>query len=351
MNRNILKLLTVISVFSIFITNFSISAFANQETKVINDKSVLYENNIIVDGGFVYIDGQKNNLYVVFENDYDAINEAENNCLNLLSALSKEYKLEKICDKNISEYRTAMYMFLDSEDNKSFEDSNEEVIYLKSFFDIYENKEKNKRILELINSRKNVLYDTNEFDEDLSLLLPFSEPYAQKYIGINTEISTYSYSASAAVKYANKYAVVPNLLEYYFFDEGDCANFASQILGNGGVNQAVYDSTAKGWWHKYSGGKHSHSQSWTMADTFARYQGVKYTTTSNNSFHSNLKQGNFIVADYQQDGDWDHCGFVTDKSTTQYKVAQHTSNYNEWSSKCSWAGVGSKGGKYGRVRY
>ena len=82
------------------------------------------------------------------------------------------------------------------------------------------------------------------------------------------------------------------------------------------------------------------------------HQGVVYSTTNHNSFKSNIKKGSFIVADYENDGDWDHCGFVTDKTSNDYKVAQHTSNYNAWTSTSTnnWDKVGSNGGKYARVR-
>lgn len=77
-----------------------------------------------------------------------------------------------------------------------------------------------------------------------------------------------------------------------------------------------------------------------------------YSTTSHSSFKSNISKGCFIVADFDKDGDWDHCGFVTDKTSSDYKVAQHTSNYNAWASSStnSWDTIGSNGGKYARVR-
>ena len=69
--------------------------------------------------------------------------------------------------------------------------------------------------------------------------------------------------------------------------------------------------------------ENKHSISWIRANTFAKYM-----------------------------------GFVTDRKTTQlngyydYRVAQHTSNYHEWtsSSKNGWENVGKDGGTYGRVR-
>ena len=86
--------------------------------------------------------------------------------------------------------------------------------------------------------------------------------------------------------------------------------------------------------------------------------GVGYTTTNNSLFSANIKKGDFIAADYEKDGDWNHMGFVTSKKTSKtngyydYKVAQHTKNYHAWASSStnSWEKIGKDGGKYGRVR-
>lgn len=67
--------------------------------------------------------------------------------------------------------------------------------------------------------------------------------------------------------------------------------------------------------------------------------GIGYSTTNHESFSNNLKQGDFISADFTNDGSWDHSGFVTEMggglctssgNYINYKVAQHTSNYHEW---------------------
>ncbi len=65
-----------------------------------------------------------------------------------------------------------------------------------------------------------------------------------------------------------------------------------------------------------------------------------YSTMYHNNFVTNIRKGSFIAYDKASDGDWDHAGFVTDKSATysstlgyyDYKVAQHTNNYNAWAS-------------------
>ena len=168
-----------------------------------------------------------------------------------------------------------------------------------------------------------------------------------------------------AISYATRYATSPNRPTYYFFDDGDCTNFVSQILENAGVLQEVYTSTLSGWWHKRTTilpgilYNHTHSQSWTLADVFCRYMGICFQNTSALGFSSNIHAGSIVGADFAGDGEWDHTGFITATQNTvgefgyfDFKVAQHTSNYNAWASSDTnnWDNIGNDGGWYCRVR-
>lgn len=328
----------------------------------------LLENvDSIVDGGQIIVNGETNHLYRVFDDQEKAIADIKGKVPGLLSILSEEFNLSELSTDNWSDYRDAMFMLFDSANKPiDYEESNIEFRILRAFFDIYENYDKNSEILAKVQnstySRANASLD-NDMVEELALLLPYTEPLVQDYLGNKSNgiipyASGATYNVTQAVNYANKYATSPNTPTYYYFNRGDCANFVSQILENAGVKQAVYSDVTKGWWHKREKGflgigyKHTHSHAWSLADTFARYQGVVYSTTNHNSFKANIKKGSFIVADYDRDGDWDHCGFVTDKTSNDYKVAQHTSNYNAWASTSTnnWDTLGTDGGKYGRVR-
>lgn len=73
------------------------------------------------------------------------------------------------------------------------------------------------------------------------------------------------------------------------------------------------------------------------ANNFAIYWRIdeKYKTFKN--FSSNVSKGDFICFDKQSDNDWDHFGFVVekgkyrpDKGYTNFRVAQHSSNYLNW---------------------
>lgn len=166
-----------------------------------------------------------------------------------------------------------------------------------------------------------------------------------------------SFDTSKGIAYAEKYATKRNTPTYYSFSRGDCANFTSQILENGGVKQTVYNNVAQGWWHKTSKilgiTKHKHSEAWSMADTFARYMGVSKKTKTHKTFAANLRAGDFITVDFTSDGDWAHIDFVTKRDSSagssygyiDYKVAQHTTDYHAWTSSSTngWETNNGKG--------
>lgn len=365
--RIIAVMLACISVISAtYITAFAEEATISEQQNTIYSTPTLENVGKIVDGGQIYVNGETNKLYRVFADDEEAINDIKAKVPNLLAILAEEYNLADLSNTNWSDYKDAMFMLFDSENKPAdYNESNLEFRTLRAFFDIYENTDKNTQILAKTKSLNYTRMNTslnNELNEELAMLLPCTEPLVQEFMESKKHaIVPYAgaaYDVDDAVNYAITYATDPNTPTYYYFNNGDCANFTSQILENAGVSQIVYDDVAKGWWHKREKGflgigyKHTHSQSWSMADTFARYQGIMYSTTSHNNFKSNISRGSFIVADFENDGDWDHCGFVSAKSSSDYKVAQHTSNYNAWASSStnSWDEIGSDGGKYARVR-
>lgn len=271
---------------------------------------------------------------------------------------------------------------------EEYNESNEEFIQLRAFFDIYENVEANEITLNYINGLKDsaensdiMVYDPDQI-VDLGLLLPYFAPMAHQAERILrsdyliesdpapiTQQAEYTLSPNTytiqpmatiniqpAVNYATTYATKPNEPAYNYFSHGDCANFASQILEASGVKQIVYDSKASGWWHKTN--PHSHSNSWSMADTFARYMGVTYKTKIHFDFTRNIQRGDFIGADWTSDGNWDHTAFVTEWQNFlgswgyyDYKVAQHTINYHAWTttSTNNWEN-NSDGRTYARIR-
>lgn len=264
-------------------------------------------------------------------------------------------------------------------------DSSDEYRDLVSFFDIYENKDKNDRIISFVNennlsiSLPASLLSVSNINNDIIYnelydMLPYTSSLVQSKnneilcnynVNNNSGIMPFaivkSFDTTKGIAYAEKHATNRNTPTYYSFSNGDCANFTSQILENGGVKQTVYDNVSQGWWHKTSKvlgiTKHTHSQAWSMADTFARYMGVSNKTTNHKTFASNLRAGDFITLDFKTDGDWDHMGFVTKRDSSagsygyvDYKVAQHTSDYHAWTSSSTNGWETNSGATYAIVR-
>ncbi len=264
---------------------------------------------------------------------------------------------------------------------------NNDISLLRCFFDIYENKDDNQKILNLIGAEnqslnmKTSISDSStsqlsdEKTNELSILMPYTSPIARDF---NSNIMKQSnigqkfnsllgstvlgFNTDKGIAYAEKYAVNANSSEYGCLG-ADCTNFVSQILEAGGVQQAVYSDKNSGWWHtKGWFGWQSYSRSWTLADTFCRYMGVGYESGNIYNFSYEIAAGDFIALDDQGDGSWDHCGFVvksdnfnavySGKRYYDFKVAQHTNNYCEWTSNSTnhWESVEDDGGVYARVR-
>lgn len=314
----------------------------------------------------VCIDGVRYKLYATFDEPECALQQVSDKCESLIRTLQNEYSLLPFGSDTWINYRNAMYDLLDDARCPTwYNESNYEFSVLDAFFDIYENEFDNMEITKNVNNfmaSKSANVRQNICTE-LLLSLPYtslSANGAESFAELNTTIA--GFNRNAGIAYAIKYATSRNIPEYHSFTQGDCANFASQILEKGGVAQVVYSSQYSGWWHTKSvtrfGTIHTHSRSWTQADVFARYMGVGYKTTSNASFSANIVAGDFIALDKTNDGSWDHIGFVVDKKSTKtngyydYKVAQHTSDYLAWTSSSTnnWENQGANGGAYGRVR-
>ena len=313
-----------------------------------------------------YIDGVQYELYATFDEPERALKKIENKCEALIKTLQNKYSLLPFGDNTWIDYRNAMYNLLDDDSCPTwYNESHPEFSTLDTFFDIYENKYDNDKILKMIDdyaTSKSRSVKANICEEIFSSL-PYTslEKNSEDYFA-ELSAARAGFNKNAGINYATKYATNRNTSEYHSFTNGDCANFASQILEKGGVAQVVYSSEYSGWGHTKTvtrfGTIHKHSRSWTQADTFARYMGVGYKTKSNASFSANIVAGDFIAIDKASDGSWDHIGFVVATKSTKtngyydYKVAQHTSDYLAWASSSTnnWENQGANGATYGRVR-
>lgn len=308
---------------------------------------------------YITIDNIETSLYKVFENPEKAINDLKIKIPNFLEKLQNTYYLEELNSTNLKIYEEKAFQYIN--DSEEMNESSEEFKVLRSFIDIYENTEENEEILNYINKARSSI---NSNDITLMTMLPYDSEVVSKFNETALNASqmsrnTRAYNQTNAINYARQYGWNANSGPYHFFGiKGDCTNFVSQILEAAGVQQQVYDSEYSGWWHRKEWtGWHSHSVSWIQAATFARYMGIGYSTTNHTSFAQNIRTGDFIGLDFENDGDVDHCGFVVGKDNYvggwgyyNYEVAQHSTNYIRWASdpENSWDTYTTA--KYVRIR-
>lgn len=363
---------------SISVSNLEVKNFQVQEENI----SVLdtpFQGRIGISiKNSVTIDGEKNYFLKTFDDPEKATAKIKEEIPNVLKALSETYQLEELTGKNWKEYQGMLYRYLD-EENKAewYAEDNEEFELAEAFFDYYENEEINKELLQFLSSINGSM--NAEQKMECILMLPYTEPLVARADEIRNEIQQESSSSSGlmaakrsdnlklskAVRYAGYYAILSNREQYGFFDGHDCTNFVSQILevaGQEQINPMFIPSN--GWWH-YQDYKleHHHSRAWVNANAFGNYWSVDVKQTSHYLFSLQLQVGDFILADGDKNGTWDHAGFVTEVSDSMfkdqygvyyrnYKVAQHTTNYHRWANdeKNGWVKDNQKK-TYGIVRF
>lgn len=351
------KIYTIIIVFICIINQFYnpiLKAQANENDIFIrniyidfNCKKDLQDIETISIKKCVVIDNIENNLYPTFNNKDNALCNIKKDTKQVLDIIKEQNSLSELNDNNWEVYSNLVFQY----DNDTYK---EQIAKLKSFFDIYENDQSNINILQVLDKN-----NYNEIREELYYLLPYNTPFVEQQANLYNNMEVYSnFNVDAAISYARAYAIHPNVPRYAEFGS-DCTNFASQIMENAGISQDnSVEWTWRGWWHTKDGNAHYHSNSWTVADNFARYMGVLFSTPSHYFFTSNLQKGDFILLDMDSDGDWNHVGFVisVDDYLTNgyydYFVAQHSANYLEWASTSSnnWDLAESEGNSYGVIR-
>ena len=307
------------------------------------------------------------NLYCTFDNPKGAIDRLYDSAPTIINELEEHYGLERMTIHNWERYRDSLFEFIDCNDCPVWlHEGNVEYQKMRAFFDIIENDSMNIEILQIASRVSKNNDDISKIAlEELLFALPYQEVADELNAKIHSGDGVRGYAGfdtARGIAYANRWATSRNTSQYQSFS-ADCANFVSQILENGGIQQDVYQSEHQGWWHTRTVGLfgivfHNNSRSWSLANTFSRYMGVSYTTTSNIRFSMNILPGDFIAGDWDSDGNWDHMGFITDrrpiekKSWYDYKVAQHTPDYNRWWTEDNngWEDTGVNGGIFARVR-
>lgn len=346
-----IAMIGIVLITSISSGNIRVNATINNDEYIFCDEYIPFEKatmlkeiDTISIKNSLMVDGVKNYLYPTYDNKSEALENIKNNISNVLSIIMEKENYNELSNENWKDYYSTLSIIKGEYDD--------EKRLAESFFDIYKNDELNNSIIECVGSD----IDTEEKRQMLYELLPYNTPYSEAYL--SEMVKTYSsFDESAAVSYARRYAETPNYNDYEVFDS-DCTNFVSQIMENAGVEQ---DNSVewpwRGWWHTQDGNSHYHSRSWTVADKFAKYFGVGYTTQSNYWFSVKLRDAVFIVLDTSSDGSWDHAGFVCQSDTYltdgyyDYLVAQHSDNYLDWASHDGnrWEEQENDGATYGII--
>lgn len=280
------------------------------------------------------IDGAFVPLYPTFDFPSEALSSIRRN--EALQAVMKAYALDPIDGNNWARYAELSMALLDFPDRPAWYcESDERVSELRLFFDIFENDERNIEAITRLESA-----DPGEEARELMLTLPsasFEELSGWTEIAsARHSTAVRSFDSNAAFEYALTYSTKRNP-KYPSFDS-DCTNFASQILESGGepqVSGGDYNSVHVGWWHRNDWGQHLQSRTWTLADEFMKYFGVKNCGSDHLDFSFTIQEGDFIALDFGKDGDWDHVGYVMVPGNgtgpggyRDYHVAQHTQDYH-----------------------
>lgn len=287
----------------------------------------------------------KTPLFCTFDSPTEALQNIKNELSELLNLMKNTYHLQNLNESNWGTYLKFLYIFRKDLNDFDIDISQKERLFqdtvvLEAFFDIYENSSVNAKILQLVEKNQEKALSSEE-TQQLILALPYTSPLIASYNSKHAQTrSIGGFNVSRGVTYAETYAESPNPFYYYF--SSDCTNFTSQILEAGGVKQT--DT----WWHTTNGQTHNHSRTWTVANDFCNYWGISYETIDFNNLSSRVRKGDFIAYDAGNDGDWGHCAFVTaigsktSSGYTDFKVAQHSSDYNEWvsSSDNGWEHLG-----------
>ncbi len=289
------------------------------------------------------VNGHEIYYYCEFAEPSTALDNVKRTYKDAVDKVKEDNNLPELTDESYKAYYEAV---------QNYPLSEEKIYKLNIFLDTYSNTMKNNEIDEVIDSLTNKS-ETNskksELLEELNMMLPtYNDNITNDYA-----ISTYAaqhFNIKNGVAYAEKYAWSANTNQYHYIGEWkDCTNFVSQILEQGGYNQVGGFSKYSGWW--YNKAKLTYSHSWSSAQNFMKYWGHSSLYRNFYLFSKDIRVGDIIAADYNDDGGFNHMGFVTYKAnsegthtinyngstTTQvyydFIVAQHSKEYNSWVSE------------------
>ncbi len=203
---------------------------------------------------------------------------------------------------------------------------NERLRELSGIIDIYENYEKNKEIEILKNELNSQTANTNSISNQniiqnkLEILMPMSD----NNDNIFEIMAKYNngYNPTKAIEYAHKWANGFNTTKYAKYN-GDCANFVSQCLFEGGmkayykdhwpiVGNIIQESKKNWYFYDENNGKHP-SYTWTGASEFFEHWWKQRSATKTNTL-SLFSVGDPVGCDWKGDGDINHMVIIDGKN-------------------------------------
>lgn len=317
------KLLTHTSFCSFLIVGLIMSNLGSISAVETNDPFETVEppqmiiNNVLINGVIQYKDPvlAKEIIYNKYKEE--------------INKLVKDYELGELSKDTYDSYKSVLFGYGSSDFRNEF----------LTFVDTYENTDYNNSIFSLVN-----LYNSTG-DENLLNEIDLMTPGNSKKVSQRLpETRVGNYNHQAAINYAIQWysgANVGATTPYVYYVNGDCTNFVSQCLRAGGKGDT------SSWW---CNGKYNHSSAWVNANQFVNtfdtydslYEGNQRRTGSHFRFTESISAGDVIALDFNGDWIWDHLGIVTDWDNYtgsygyyDYKVAQHTANYWEWTSSAA----------------
>lgn len=145
----------ILSVFMVVVSMisciFGMTCYASEYEKD-ELRGNIYENQTskkfsMVEGETVFINDMPNKLYITFESQSEAIESIKELIPELLLELASQYNLEELNNSNWIQYEDCMYQYREKCNDLSLLNQMDELV---SFFDIYENYDKNIEIKALV---------------------------------------------------------------------------------------------------------------------------------------------------------------------------------------------------------
>ncbi len=194
----------------------------------------------------------------------------------------------------------------------------------------------NKRFIEdLLERFKDIDKVKSFIIEDKKLNDYYLENKNQNYHHSLRNYKYYYYNASAAVNYAIKYAMIPNVKQFKDYTNlgGDCTNFISQCLYAGGLPKDYVDPYTWYW------DSDTHRANWTGVNDLYTYLVNNNSSSSHNfgvyaysSNHGTVSLGH-VVQLSDSKGVWYHSMIIVQEierssndTVQDYLVAQHSDN-------------------------